>query len=187
MTVAHESGRDAAFDELEERPEVPDDIEEDDGDGDEAELVPGDDLEGLVERAETAGQHDHAVGQLGHAGFAFVHARHHLQPGEPEMGDLRGDELLGHHPDDVATCNECRVGDGAHQTDVAPAVHECVSLGGQRPSQRLRRFDVTGIAPRTRTTEHTQRSHRSIVAAIRHGAGPDVTVAAQMAASCTDR
>ena len=83
------------------------------------------------------------------------------------MGDLRGDEVLGDHPDHLAAGNERGVGDRAHQTDVAPAVHQRVSLGGQRPSQRSRRLDVTRIAPRTRTAEHAQRSHRSIVAAIR--------------------
>ncbi len=79
------------------------------------------------------------------------------------MGDLRRDELLGHHTDDLSAPGQHRVGDDAHEPDVTTAVHESVTARRERRTQPAGGARVLGRRPRTRSTEHTHRRHRHIV------------------------
>ena len=135
--AADEVGLDGAVEEVEQPGEVPVDVEEHDRLGDQPELVPRQQLERLVERAEAAGQGDEPVGQLGHPGLALVHRVDDLQRGHAEVGDLGPHELVGDHADDLAAVLEGGVGDGTHQPDVAAAVHEPEAAAGDRRAEAL--------------------------------------------------
>ena len=66
-----------------------------------------------------------------------------LQRGDVEVGDLGPHQPIGDHADDLATGCERGVGDGAHQADVAAAVHEPDAAPGDGRAEPL------GAAPGT--------------------------------------
>ncbi len=85
--------------------------------GVQAELRPGGDLRQLLKRSEATGKGGEAVGEVGHQRLALVHGVGDVQLGEPGMGQLPVDELLGDHSDDPSPGRQGGVGDGSHQTD----------------------------------------------------------------------
>src|SRR4051794_5692469 len=92
--------------------------------GVQAELIPGVDLEQLLERPHAAGQRHERVRELGHQRLALVHRVDHPQIGQPGVRDLAVDQRLRDHADHAAAALQRRVGDGAHQTDARAAVDE---------------------------------------------------------------
>ncbi len=111
--------------------------------------LPGDDLEGLVERAEAAGQHTEGIGQRAHAHLAEVHGGHHLQFGDRLVADLLDHEVLGDDADDPAAGGQRRVGQRAHQADPAAAEDDADAAFGGQAAELGRGLDVAALgAPR---------------------------------------
>ena len=161
MGRSHEPGIDHRVDEVEQRPVVAVDVEQHDGHADDAELVPRQDLEHLVERAEATGEHDHTVGQFRHACLATVHVVGDLEFGETDVCEFEIPQLLGDDADHLAAAVDHGVGDRSHQPHVAAAVDESVSLPCDLSADRLRR--LTEDTPRTdaRPAEDTDVCHGS--------------------------
>ena len=84
--------------ELEQRRPIAGDVDDHDRLVVQAELLPGDDLERLVERAEAARQHREGIGHLEHAALALVHAVDDDELAEPGMADLAVVEMAGMMP-----------------------------------------------------------------------------------------
>ena len=108
---AQEGGVRGPVEEREQRLEEAVDVEEHDRLGEQAELVPGQHLERLVQRSVAAGHGHEAVGQLGHPGLALVHRVDDVQLGEPLVGDLGPDEVAGDDPVDLTAGGEHGVGE----------------------------------------------------------------------------
>ena len=89
-----------------------------------AELLPREQLEQLVERAGAAGERDHGVGELGHQRLALVHGLDDVQLGQAGVGDLVLDQPRRDHADHRAAGGERGVGERAHQPDARAAVDE---------------------------------------------------------------
>lgn len=70
------------------------------------------------------------------------------------MGDLPGDQRLGHDADDVATGVETGVGDHPHEADVAAAVDETDPSVGELLGQSDGGVGVDGPVTRTRPAEN---------------------------------
>ena len=79
---------DGPIEELEQGGEEPVDVEEHHRFGEQPELVPREDLQRLVERAEPAGQDDEPGGQISHARLAVVHRGDDLERCHAVVGDL---------------------------------------------------------------------------------------------------
>ena len=109
---------------LEDRAPIAIDVEQHDGLGDQAQLVPRHRLGKLVDGAETSWQHHEAVGQFREPCFAIVHGRNHLEASEAIVCNFGAHQLLGDHPDHFAIGGECSISDHAHQADVTTAVHQ---------------------------------------------------------------
>ena len=119
-----------------------------------AKLAPCDDLDRLVERAETARQRDEGIGGLEHALLAAVHG-----VGDDEFGDARvrdlapGEEFrddAGHR----AAGGQGGVGHDAHQADASAAVDQSDAGFGQPAPKRLRGCAICGIVPGAGAAEH---------------------------------
>lgn len=67
-----------------------------------SELVPGEDLAELVERAIAAGQGNESIGEFGHKGFALVHGPGHAQVRQTAMRHLACHQVTGHDADDFS-------------------------------------------------------------------------------------
>ena len=89
-----------------------------------SELFPGDDFEGLVQRAHTAGQGDKAVGQFEHALFTAMHAVDDLQIGDMGMAVFQILQIVGNDADYLAADGQRAVGNGPHETNSAAAKHK---------------------------------------------------------------
>ena len=99
-------------------------VEESDGLGVDAELLPGPDLEQLLQGARTAGEGDECLRELAHPKLALVHVRYDVEACEAIVRDLVVHERAGHHPVDRAARSERGVGQHSHQTHLAAAVHD---------------------------------------------------------------
>ena len=88
------------------------------------ELRPGEDLEHLVEGAESARQGQKGIGERGHARLAFVHAAGKHEFAQAAMGHFAADEEIWNDARDSSAGGECGIGDQTHQPDVAAAVHD---------------------------------------------------------------
>ena len=73
----------------------------------------------------------------------------------PRMGDLARQQRTRHHPDDLAVFGERGVGQGAHHSDVAPAVDELPPASGDRRPVASRRRDVRRVVAIARAAKHT--------------------------------
>ena len=80
-------------------------------------LFPGDDLEGLVERAKTARQHTEGIGDLEHPPLAVVHAAGNDLLSQAAMTMLGAHEEIRDHADHLAPLCQHRIGDHAHEAD----------------------------------------------------------------------
>ena len=92
-----------------------------------AKLLPGDDLERLVQGAEPAGQDDEGVRAVEHHALAGVHAVDDMQLGQAGMLDLKLLDVVGNDADHLAAGGQGRVGGDAHQADPAAAIHQLES------------------------------------------------------------
>ena len=82
----------------------------------------------------------------------------------PEVRDLRADEVLGDHPDDLATGGERSVGNRPHQPDPSTAVDQPVPALGDTGSELHGHFAESVVTAGVRTTEHCDARHGPIVA-----------------------
>lgn len=96
-----------------------------------AQLVPGEDLEDLVERAEATRERDERVGEFGHSRLAGMHRLDDDQPAQTLVGNLERNHRLGDHPDHLSAASKRRIGDDSHKTHVAAAVDESDPTPGQ--------------------------------------------------------
>ena len=134
-------------DERSKRRPVARDIDDEDRLVVEPELLPGDDLEGLVERAEAAGQHGEGVGQLEHPAFALVHAVDDDELADAGMADLAIVQVVGNDAGDAAAAGERRIGHEPHQPDPAAAIDEFDAGFGEERAEPDRRRAVSLIDP----------------------------------------
>src|SRR5579863_5938151 len=112
------------LDEPEERRPVAVDVDDHDRLVVKPQLLPGDDLDRLVERAEAARQHHEAVGELEHALLARMHAGNDDHLAYPGMPDLAVAQQLRNDADDTAFGGERRIGGQSHEADMAAAIDE---------------------------------------------------------------
>jgi hypothetical protein len=127
--------------------------------GVQAELRPGDRLEQFLEGADAARQRDERVGVLGHPRLALVHRVDDVHRGDAGVADLAGHERVRDHADHFTASIQHRVGDDAHQTDVAAAVDEAMATGDQRAAERPRGRGVGRADTVTRSTEDADAAH----------------------------
>src|SRR3546814_8135905 len=104
------------------------------------ELLPGDDLEGFVERAEASGQNDESVGPFDHHPLAGMHAVDDVELAEPGMLDLQRLDVLRNDADDMAARLERGVRDDAHQAYSPAAIDELQASVGYLPPEAARRL-----------------------------------------------
>src|ERR1051326_1755836 len=146
---------DDGFDEFSQRPPETADVDEHHGLPMEVELLPGDDLDRLVERPEAAGKHDERVGELEHRALAIVHARNHAELRQRFVRDFETAKKFGNHADDFAAGAERRVGEDPHETDPPAAVDEADASGGDRLTEPGGGAAVSFVDPDRRAAEHT--------------------------------
>src|SRR5690606_14335664 len=127
-----------------------------------AQLAPGQHLEDLLHGAEAAGQGDEGVGELEHAHLAFVHGAHDLQLGQAAVGDLPVGQLLGDHAGDLAAGGQHRVGDGAHQADVAAAIDQAQAFLGDAVAEGDGALGIGGLGAGIGAAIDTDRTHGSV-------------------------
>lgn len=108
-------------------------------------VLPGENLEHLLERAEAARKDEEGIGQLGHLGFARVHGGGDVQLGEAAVCDLELDEAFGDDSNDAAAAGKTGFGDGSHQTDVGSAVDDTDALFGESATEGDGSFKIEGI------------------------------------------
>mgnify|MGYP000495273649 CR=1 FL=1 len=112
---------DDLLDQVPQRRPVTQRVDHDDGLGMDAELLPGDDLQRLVERPQPAGQDHETVGQLEHAVLALVHGGGDNLFCHFVVADLQVLEEFGDDADGLAAAAEHRVGQHSHQADTPAA------------------------------------------------------------------
>ena len=132
MARAHEMLGDGPVEHLEQWGIIILRIKYDDGIEVKPQLLPGDDLQQLFQRAATARQGDDGIGQGGHHPLAFVHGFRHTQLGQSPVVPT----LLHHEAGDDArhlpTCGQSRIGHGGHQPHVARPVHHANATASQQ-------------------------------------------------------
>ncbi|MNT19292.1 hypothetical protein D3C72_1545470 [compost metagenome] len=126
-----------------------------------AELAPGQHLEDFFHGAEAAGQGDEAIGQIEHARLALMHRTDDLQFGQAAMGHFPVGQLARNHAGDLTAGGEHGIGHGAHQADIAAAVHQAHAVAGDAIAQRNGAFGVDRLAASVGTAVHTDRLHGS--------------------------
>jgi hypothetical protein len=72
------------------------------------------------------------------------------------VGDLLVHQRLRHHADHMTALGHGRIGHGAHEADGGAAIDQIDSVGGQRSSQRLRRFEIDGVLTGIGAAENAQ-------------------------------
>src|SRR5207249_7025371 len=122
-------------------------------------LRPGQDFEGPLEGAETAGQRDEPVGQLGHRRLALVHRADHPQLREPGVSKLACGERPRDHADHLAALGEDGVGKDAHEAYRPAAVDEPEPARGERAAEPLRRIAVGWTRTQRRAAEDADPPH----------------------------
>ena len=89
-----------------------------------AELRPRPRFKQLVQRTGAAGQRRKRVGKRRHHRLPLVHRPDDAKVRQGGVSDLTRLQAIGDHADDIAAGLEHRVGDDAHQADMAAAVHQ---------------------------------------------------------------
>ena len=125
----------------------------------EAELGPRDRLHQLVQGPEAAGQHDEPVRELVHQRLALVQRLDNVELGEAAVRDLALLQEARNDPDHASPRRERRVGDDAHQADLAAAGDELDRPRRERTPELGRSSRVAGIVPRGSTTEDADATH----------------------------
>ncbi len=117
------------------------------------ELFPGDDLDHLVQGAETAGQDDETVGLGEHGGLALVHGAHHPEFVDTGIADLVSLQEVRDHAGDVAALFQDGPGDHAHEADVAGPVDHPDAAPGDVPAQRAAGVRMGRVGAQARAAE----------------------------------
>ena len=128
------------------------------------ELAPGDDLHGLVQGAEAAGQHHEGVRALEHHALARVHVVDHHELRQVRMAQLELHEETGDHPGDLASVAERRAGEDAHDADSSAPVDEPDAAFGKTLPERLGGSGEGGIGPVSGTAEDGDGTHDATLA-----------------------
>lgn len=120
-------------------------VDEDDGFSVQAELLEGEDLDGLLEGAEAAGEGDEAIGAGFHERLAFAQAG-----GDDELvgvfeGEFTVEEGLGESAGDAAAVAVDGAGEGAHEADAGAAVDEGVAAVADEAAKFIGRLEVRRI------------------------------------------
>src|SRR3546814_818224 len=115
------------------------------------ELAPGDDLQRLVERADTARQHQEGVREVEHALLADVHAVDDpkLHPGVRDLPPL---EKIRNDADGAAAGAERGIGDDAHKTDPPATVDRSEEHTSELQSLMRISYAVFCLKKKTRKT-----------------------------------
>ncbi len=124
MLGAHEPLVDRVLEEREQRLPVAVDVEQPERLAMQAELLPREQLEQLVERPGAAGERDHRVGELGHQRLALVHGLDDVQLGQAGVGDFVLDEPVRDHSDNGAAGRQRRVRERAHEAHARASVDD---------------------------------------------------------------
>ena len=151
--------RAALLDEREQLVEVAGHVDDPDRLRVEAELGPRDRLHQLVQRSEAAGKHDEPVRELVHQRLALVERFDDVELGEAAVRDLALLQEAGNDPDHASPRCEGRVGDDAHQADLAAAGDELDRPRREGPPELAGSRRVAGIVPRGGTTEDADATH----------------------------
>ena len=89
-----------------------------------ADLTPGPDFEEFLQRADAARQGDEGLHPLCHHLLALVHGVDHVQFLQVGMPHLPVHQHAWDHADDPAAVGQHRIGDEAHEADLAAAVDQ---------------------------------------------------------------
>src|SRR5262249_44915688 len=100
-----------------------------------------------------------AVGQVGHQRLALVHGADDVQRRQPAVGQLLVHQRLRDDADRLATDAQYRVGEDAHEADVAGAEDEADATAGQQLAEWPGRVAVLRTVPGARPAEDTQAAH----------------------------
>jgi hypothetical protein len=134
-------------------------------------LRPGPCLEQLVHRADATGQRQEHVRQLDHQRFAFGQRLHHVQLTQASVAHFAIQQHLWDDADHPSTGRQGGVRDGAHQPDLAPAVHQGEAPLRDQATGGPGKLQVVRAIARARTAKDTNRASSGL-----HGAiltGPD--------------
>ena len=151
---------DGVLEEGQERLPVAGDVEEADRLAVQAELLPREQLEQLVERPGAPGQRDHRVRKLGHHRLALVHGLDDVQLRQPGMRDLALDQPRGDHADHGAAGGQRGIGERSHQPDARAAVDDLELARGDHPAELAGALGVLGRPARARSAEDENPLHR---------------------------
>src|SRR6185312_14025369 len=151
-----EAVRDGMLEEVDERRPISRDVGDDHRLAVQAELPPGQHLDGLVERAEAAGQYRESVGQLEHALLALMHAGDDDQVLNAAMRHFAVVEMTRHDAGDAAAGGERGVGERAHEPDAAAAIDELDAGLREQRAETRRRLAVAGVDARRRAAIDAQ-------------------------------
>jgi len=150
---------DLVIEQRQQRLEVAPRVEHTDRFGVDAQLRPGQDLEQFLQRAHAAGQGHETVGQVGHQRLAVVHAADHVQFGQACVGEFLGLQRRRDDADYLAAGRQSRVGDDAHQADVAAAVDNSEPAADGGDGKFAGRGGVLGPAADVRAAEDAESPH----------------------------
>lgn len=120
-------------------------VEEKDGFLMQAERVPGEDLEELLEGAEASGKRDEGVSVLADEGLAGVHGVGDVQLGDAAVGDFEIDEHLWNNADDFTASGKRGFCDGAHEADLRASVDDADVSFGERAAKSFGSHAVDGV------------------------------------------
>ena len=98
------------------------DIQQRNGLGMDAEELPAEHLEELLEGAGAARHGDERVSLLNHGDLALVHGIHDVEGGLAGVDALQADQLVGDHAVHKTASVEGSTGDGTHQAGTAATV-----------------------------------------------------------------
>src|SRR4051794_10815616 len=134
-------------------------VEEPERLGVQPELVPGVDLEELLERPDAAREGDEGVRQLRHQRLALVHGVDHAQLAQRRMADLAIHERLRDDADDAPARLERGVRHGAHEPHARAAVDHLDAALGEPQAEVARRRPVREVRAGARPGEDADALH----------------------------
>src|SRR5260221_5000294 len=159
-------GETAVDDMIDQGPEfspIAGDVDQDDRLVVQPKLLPGDDLEGLLDRADSAGQYGEGVGALEHQVLALVHAADDDQLADAVMADLAVVKMRRDDPGDAAAAEPGSVGEAAHEADPAATIDELDAGFGKPGAEIAGGLAICRIDPVGCTAIDAQAPHRSHV------------------------